>query len=96
MTSANGLVALFGGYLHQDWPDEYPDVWEAVEAFLEESPPAARGGLLTDVTGVIALDLTEVDLRRIMIYDLGAGYDPGGDGLTYSEWLTRLRTMLES
>jgi hypothetical protein len=32
------LCQFFGGYMHQDWRDDYPDEWAALDDFWKTDP----------------------------------------------------------
>lgn len=32
------LYQFLGGYLHEDWADDYPDLWHAVDDFIDGEP----------------------------------------------------------
>jgi hypothetical protein len=87
------LRHLLRGYLNQDWPDEFPTIWDGVAAFKRDEP-AIVDALRGEIDRLIAEERTEEALRRLLVDELGSGYWPPGDGKTFSEWLSELRERL--
>jgi hypothetical protein len=87
------LRHLLGAYLHQDWADEFPTVWEGVTAFMRDEP-AMVDPLRADVDTLLAEGRSEDALRRLLVDECGIGYWAPGDGLSFSEWLAELRARL--
>jgi hypothetical protein len=89
-TSATGgrdaLAQLLGVYLHQDWAEDYPDVWGAVTDFVVSDRDNAIG-LLTDIADLVSAAESEAELRSVVIEDLDCWYLPEAEGWTYRAWL---------
>lgn len=83
------LELLLQAYLNWDWPDDYPDVWSAVDDFVANEAIAERIG--DEVTEVLDSGASEDALRQFVVSDLGSGYLPEGDGMAMREWLETLR-----
>jgi hypothetical protein len=86
MTEFESLRLLLGGYLHEDFNDEFGDSWRAVDGFAvnePEDPPHIRD----EVTRLLASVSSEAELRRIVLDELGSCYLPEADGWTYRGWL---------
>jgi hypothetical protein len=82
------LTLLAGEFLHEDWPDEYEDVDEAVEAFAACQPElAVRLG--DEVEELLARRLSEDQLADLLVVHLGLGQWPEGPYVPYEVWLRR-------
>jgi hypothetical protein len=89
------LQTLLAGYLNEDWSLDYPNVWAAVDGFRRESPPDLIAAAVTTIGEL----MTEPDPERALqsaCDELGCGYYPPGDGMTYLEWFTRIKDVLEA
>jgi len=83
------LELLLQAYLNLDWPDDYPDVWSAVDDFVANEAIAAQ--IADEVTEILDSGESEDALRRFIVGDLGSGYLPEGDGMATREWLETVR-----
>jgi hypothetical protein len=88
------LRYFFACYFHQDWGDDgsFEDV---VRVFLAENRvdtviPATR-----ELEEFLRLDISEKDLRDILLYDLGSYVHAPGLGLTYRQWLEAVLAILK-
>lgn len=78
MTEFEALDTLLGGYLHEDWADDYADPWQAVDEFTHSQPeyaPAVRA----DVDEVLRRCRSESELT-LQLRKLGLAYYPASDG----------------
>ncbi len=80
------LTLLASEFLHEDWPDEYADVDEAVEAFATYQPELAER-LGDEVEGLLAQRLSEDQLADLLVGHLGLGQWPEGPYVPYEVWL---------
>ena len=80
------LTLLASEFLHADWPDEYEDVDDAVNAFAAERPAlAARfGGEVEELLGHM---LSDEQLADLLVGHLGLAYWPEGPYVSYGRWL---------
>ncbi|HEX4727239.1 MAG TPA: contact-dependent growth inhibition system immunity protein [Jatrophihabitans sp.] len=86
MSNLTGLKELLHSYFHQDWVDDYPDPWDAVDEFIADKPQLAAG-LPEEVNGVLQEYLSEAQLKQLF-WDLRCGYYIEADNWTYRGWLT--------
>lgn len=93
MDDLPALRHFLGAYLHQDWSDEFATADEAVDAFVHDEPGRATT-LGQEVSSLLASAPDEARLRKLVLDDLGSGYYPPGDGLTFQQWLRSVRTRL--
>lgn len=84
------LESFFGGYMHQDWADDYPDEWAALDGFLADGPPENAQTFRTEIATLLAEHPIEDDVRRIVLDDLGSFCLVEVDGWKYRDWLTAL------
>jgi CdiI immunity protein len=94
MTKMSDLALLIGGYLNQDWPEDYAQVWDAVEAFRREEPADRVESACMQVRELLARRLDDDELQHFLIDELHCGYWPLGDGMTFSNWLVALERAL--
>lgn len=101
--SHHELFQLFGGYLNQSWLDIY--IWDGREPSYstiirkyktEDSKEGIKKTIseLKNIIG-IAKHYDEEKWGNILTWELGLGYDPSGDNLTYREWLEDVLKILE-
>lgn len=86
MTSSPALQLLLQAYLGLDWPEDYGDPWEALADFLASEPESART-LKSEIEVMLASADSDAELRRVVVEEIGSGYLPEADGLTYRGWL---------
>ena len=94
MTDYEALEQLLGGYLNEDWADDYPDPWQAVDDFPPSQPSFALK-LRREVEDIIrqypAEDALDAQLTR-----LGLGYRIQVDGWTsHRAWLLAVADRVE-
>ena len=89
MTEYPTLEQFFGGYLHQDWRDDYPDEWAALDDFLEDGPEVVDS-FRREVAVVLADYESEADLRQLVLDELGSFSMVEVRGWTYRAWLQAL------
>jgi hypothetical protein len=80
------LARLCGDYLHADWPDEYRQVREAVEAFVRAHPTLAAR-LPGEVERLLSQVPAESELLDLLVTHLGCAFWPYGQGMSYARWL---------
>lgn len=81
------LKQLFGGYLHQDWPDEFGSDAEAVQAMIEGDTPDTIAAAREELRELLSMQISEQELANIMVNRLGCYFEPASVGKTYREWL---------
>jgi hypothetical protein len=84
------LDAFFGGYMHQDWRDDYADEWAAVDAFVAEGPAEAPGLFRSEIAMLLTQHPTEDEVRRVVLDDLDSYYLADVSGWKYRDWLQAL------
>jgi hypothetical protein len=93
------LYQFFAGYFHQDWPDDKRFASASFEAvvhyFQAKNPKAAVSQATRELKELIGLDLSEGELDKIVVDDLGANVNPAGRGLTYRQWLEAVLDILK-
>ncbi len=87
------LTLLVQAYLNQDWPYDYPDVWAAVDDFLEKEPLARE--LVADIADVLQRMPSDDDVRHYLLGELESNYLPDPDGNSMTGWLTALRDHVQ-
>ena len=78
MKRLEALQTLLDCYLHEDWADDYPDLWHAVDDFTDGEPQAAPH-IRADVDQVLNQCQHDLEIQQ-MVRQLGIKYYPPGDG----------------
>lgn len=84
------LDYFFGGYMHQDWHDDYANEWAAVDAFVAEGPSETADLFRAEIALLLARHPSEEDVRKIILDDLDSYYLVDVSGWKYREWLQAL------
>ena len=87
MNMTPALWEFLGGYLHQDWADEFTDEWQALDQFISDAPELASG-LAGEINRVLSEHDSEYDLHSYLTQQ-GANYRPLDEG-GYRGWLTEI------
>lgn len=94
MKQLAALELLLGAYLHEDWADDYPDLWHAVDDFIAGEPQAAPH-FSAEAQYVLAHCQSEQEIQ-LTLHNLGMKYYPPGDGWdTYRSWLLAVAAHVE-
>jgi hypothetical protein len=94
MNEFAALETLLGGYLHEDWADDYADAWQAVDDFTHAQPDHAPA-LRADVQEVLARCESESELE-LQLHRLGLAYRPAWDGwASQRAWLLAVADRVE-
>jgi hypothetical protein len=94
MKRLEALRTLLDCYLHEDWVDDYPDLWHAVDDFIDGEPDWAPR-FNVDVQQLLGECQTEQEIER-RLDQLGMVYNPLGDGWdSYRAWLLAVAAHVE-
>jgi CdiI immunity protein len=94
MKRLEALRALLDCYLHEDWADDYADLWHAVDDFTDGEPNWAPR-FAADVRQVLDQCHTEPEIEQLL-NRLGMVYYPLGDGWSsYRTWLLAVAAHVE-
>jgi hypothetical protein len=94
MTAYNALEQFLGGYLNEDWTDEYADAWQAVDDFARSQHGDALH-LRREIEGIIRHYPSE-DALFTCLLRLGLGYRIQAGGWTsHREWLLAVADRVE-
>jgi hypothetical protein len=86
MSELEALSILIGGYLDQNWLDEYGDLWVAVEAFVRWEPELAPL-VHTDIEMLVEHAESDREVER-RLATFGLGFAPTNAGWSsYGAWL---------
>jgi len=89
------VSTLFGGYLHQDFAEDYGDVWGAVRQYCTEASSDSVSTAADQVKEILDRSDDEEGLDAITSR-LGSSYHPPGAGQTYRHWLIELERVLRA
>ena len=94
MTEFKALETLLGGYLHEDWADDYPTALQAIDEFAHAEPDYAPL-IRPDVDEVVRRFGSEAELA-IQLHKLGLVYRIQFDGWTsHREWLLEVADRVD-
>lgn len=85
------LGQLLGCYFHQDWTDEFDSDEAAFQVIVDSEPKERLLAGVKEIDALLAASLPEDELRSLMAGPAGCYFDPGSEGLTYEQWLKRVR-----
>jgi hypothetical protein len=94
------LKYFFSAYFHSDWVDIYdwhgenPSFQTVVFDFKNESK-GTIDKTTQELKQFLKQELSEVELRDIVVHKLGANVYPPGRGLTYRQWLEAVLEILK-
>lgn len=92
--NVEALGQLLGCYFHQDWPDEFDGDESALQAIIAtESREQIQAGII-EIEMLLALGLSEDQLKEILVNKVGCYFDPESQGATYAQWLRKVREKL--
>ncbi len=77
---------LLGGYLHEDWADEFNSDFDAVQAMVTEAPEMVPKAA-QEIRQLLSMHLDEKELGEFMFTKLGCYFDPEAKGETNRQWL---------
>jgi hypothetical protein len=94
MKPLDALKQLLGGYLHEDWADDYPDLWAAIDDFVDGEPECAPR-FRADVDVLLNRCDTEQEIQQAMRQLGMVYYPPGGGWSSYRAWLLAVADRVE-
>jgi len=89
------LRHLLGGYLHQDWHNEFSSPDDAIAAFKAREPQKSIERACNELQKIIPQLAQMPDPERFLCDVLWCYYYPKADGLTVADWLEQVRKKLE-
>ncbi|MBS0661197.1 MAG: hypothetical protein JSR82_23510 [Verrucomicrobia bacterium] len=87
----HSLRTLLGGYLHEDWADEFDRWEEALAHYLRQEPAAEVERCRVELRELVVTRRTDAELGAFC-QDLGCAYLPDGG---WRKWLKAVLTQLE-
>lgn len=90
------LHRFFGGYFHEDWQEEHAGTADAVSTYLREAPAATVSATAAELDRLLALEVDEASLARLLRDGFGCNYVPEVDELSARAWLQRMRGLMQS
>jgi hypothetical protein len=94
VTEYEALEQLLGGYLNEDWTDDYADPWQAVDDFVQSEHSDAVN-LRLEITDIIRQYPSE-DALDAQLTRLGLGYRIQFNGWTsHRDWLLAVADRVE-
>jgi hypothetical protein len=93
-TQYPALLALIEAYFHQDWAIEGRGTDEIVDVYLRENETGTALAAADEIDRLLSAQMTEADLRDVLLEQLGSGYDPYGEEISMREWLAHIGQRL--
>jgi len=87
------LAQMFCGYFHQDWDYQYESVFEAMEAYIEESSTRERKQVIKELNEILEMELDEPTAFSPAL-DLGMAADCSTYGFTVRSWFYHVRDRI--
>ncbi|MNT69531.1 hypothetical protein D3C72_2078570 [compost metagenome] len=93
MTDENfeALSQLLGCYFHQDWPDEFEDDAAGIQAIIDFEPKSQIEKAAHEIDFILSSNLSEEELRALLVNAVGCYYEPNSQGINYQQWLRIVR-----
>jgi len=85
------LEQLLGCYFHQDWSEEYDGDALALQAIVKSEPKDQRAVAVSEIDVLLAMKLSETELRLVLIEQIGCYFEPSSKGISCLEWLKQVR-----
>lgn len=82
------------GYFHQDYDVAAESSLALVAKFVAVETRETSQSLLDELNALLESAPTEQEAQRIWLTEAGADYLPTHDGMTYLQWLTRMRDIV--
>jgi hypothetical protein len=93
------LGQFLGGYFHQSWPGDHvlagASFEDIVHYFQVMNPAATVTQTTRELEEFLRLELSEKDLRDILLHEFNSQWRAAGLGLTYRQWLEAVLAILE-
>jgi hypothetical protein len=81
------LEQLLGGYFHQDWVDEFETEAFVLQTIVQLEPKEKIESGAMEIQRLLAMSLSEVDLKALIVEQIGCYFDPTSEKKTYRHWL---------
>lgn len=67
---------------------------EIVRRFVEQEPEEQVAGAREELARLLASVISDSDLRRVLLEDLGSYFDPQQVGLSVRDWLKHVHRLM--
>ena len=94
LSSIQNLAQILGSYFHQDWMEEFDSDRTALSAVVNGEPREAIVRALGEIDRLLKSEMPESDLRKALTAQIGCYFEPASEGMTYRQWLHRVRDHL--
>lgn len=86
-------MQFFGSYFHQDWRLDDPTPEVVVQRFTRTHPAEEVRKVIVDLDQLLAINITETALRKMLVDDLLCYYMPP-EAAPVRGWLQQVRAQL--
>lgn len=85
---------MFSAYLNQDFDLMFGTADEAIRAFVQHGTPAKVSLVISDVEKVLSMRLSEEDLQKLILQELGSYYYFPAEWASGELWLRHVLDIL--
>ncbi|MHA3739265.1 contact-dependent growth inhibition system immunity protein [Pseudomonas sp. Eth.TT006] len=89
------LFQFLGAYFHEDWMSEFDFADDVVRSFIADSEVSAILDVIKEIEAVLALDLTEQEIRDFVLAEMGCSYCYWHDWQDGNHWLQHVLVTLQ-
>ena len=79
-----------------DWDGKNASYKEVVKDFKANNPAATVNQAIQELESFLNQNLSEQELHKIVVHELGANFRPAGARLTYQQWLNSVLDILKT
>jgi len=89
------LFQFLGACFHEDWMCESALADDIIKSFIADSEKATLLNVVKEIEALLALNLTENDLRNFLLKEIGCCYCYWHEWPNGNEWLEHVKFLLE-
>lgn len=85
---------MFSAYLNQDFDLMFDTADDAIRTFAQQSAPYEVSLVMRDIQAILSMKLSEEDLRKLILQDLGSCYYYLTEWTSAGLWLMHVLELL--
>lgn len=89
------LFQFLGAYFHEDWMCESARADDIIKSFIADSEEVTLLDVVKEIETLLALNLTETDLRSFLLKEIGCCYCYWHEWPNGIEWLEHVKLLLK-
>jgi hypothetical protein len=90
------LTQLLAGYYHQDWRDEHASSDDALHSFVHDASAETVAAAAGEIDRLLSAGYDDTALDQLLVDGFDCNYVAETEGLTSTQWLTRMRDSLRA